>query len=187
MSKVLKWIFRKVLGYFFQGLLFVAPIGITVYIVAVTFKFIDSLLPFSFPGLGIIVILTGITTIGLIVNLVIAQPLLGIVMRMINKMPVVKLLYTSVKDLLSAFVGKEKKFNIPAIVKVGEGIERIGFITQTDLNFLGIEQGRIAVYFPSSYGMLGELCIVDSSLVQKMEAPSSDVLKFVVSGGVSGS
>ncbi len=187
MTKFLKWIFRKIVGYFFQGLLFVAPIGITVYVVAVTFKFIDGLLPFSFPGLGIIVILTGITTIGLIANLVIAQPIYNIIMRMVDKMPVVKLLYTSVKDLLSAFVGKEKKFNIPAIVKVAEGIERIGFITQTDLKFLGIEQGRIAVYFPSSYGMLGELCIVDSGLIQKIDAPSSEVMKFVVSGGVSGS
>ena len=95
-------------------------------------------------------------------------------------------IYSSVKDLLSAFVGKERKFDKPVLVSLDkEGVlKRLGFITSDDLNDLGITD-RIAVYLPSSYGVLGELYVVPKEKIELIDANSADVMKFIVSGGVT--
>ena len=67
--------------------------------------------------------------------------------------PLVKIIYTSIKDFMSAFVGKEKKFTEPVLVKVNvnSDLEMLGFITQHDLTALGINSAKVAVYIPYSY------------------------------------
>jgi uncharacterized membrane protein len=106
---------------------------------------------------------------------------------MMEKAPLVKVIYTSLKDLLSAFVGKEKKFNQPVLVKINgtDEIMRLGFITQEDLTFIGIEDRFVAVYFPHSYNFSGNLLIVPRKNVIKVSGPSAEVMKFIVSGGVT--
>ena len=47
---------KKLMNYFFQGLLYIVPIVVTLYVVLWTFRKIDGILPFQFPGLGLIVI-----------------------------------------------------------------------------------------------------------------------------------
>jgi uncharacterized membrane protein len=103
-----------------------------------------------------------------------------------KKAPLIKMIYTSVKDLLSAFVGGEKKFSQPVIVKLDEKgvLHRFGFITSESLEELGVED-MVAVYLPSSYGMLGELYVVPRKQINPIEANSADVMKFIVSGGIS--
>lgn len=103
-----------------------------------------------------------------------------------NKAPLFKIIYTSVKDLLSAFVGKERKFDMPVLVNVDSAghLQRLGFVTTKDLSHLGLEN-KVSVYLPSSYGMLGELVIVDQSQVTFIQANSAEIMKFIVSGGVT--
>jgi uncharacterized membrane protein len=105
----------------------------------------------------------------------------------LNKVPLLKTLYTSIKDLLSAFVGTKKRFNEPVLVNVGSGggLQKIGFITEKDLSDLGIPNTKIAVYLPHSYAFSGNLFIVDASAVSPIDAKASDVMKFIVSGGVT--
>ena len=107
--------------------------------------------------------------------------------KLLDKTPLVSLIFKSVKDLLSAFVGTEKKFNRPVLVKINKSadVERLGFITQDNMNDLGIEDKKIAVYLPSSYGILGDLYIVPSKNVTPIDTNSTEVMKFIVSGGVS--
>jgi len=63
-------------------------------------------------------------------------------------------------------------------------LNRLGFITSTDINDLGIKD-KIAVYLPSSYGVLGELYIIPATHIKPIDANSADVMKFIVSGGVT--
>jgi len=177
---------KRIIGYFFQGLLYAVPLGLTIYLFVLVFQFLDGLFPFEFPGLGILIILVLITLIGFIGQWVISQPIISIFTKIIDKMPLVKVIYSSIKDLLSAFVGKEKKFTSPVLVKISanQDIERIGFITQKSLDDLNIEN-KIAVYIPSSYGLLGELFIVPKKNVTALDMHPADVMKFIVSGGVS--
>jgi uncharacterized membrane protein len=96
-------------------------------------------------------------------------------------------IYSSVKDLIEAFVGEKKRFNQPVLVTVNNNpvVQRIGFITENDLSELGLEKEKMAVYLPFSYGFNGQLLIVDSENVRKLDASGTEMMKFVISGGVT--
>ncbi len=189
---------KKLVQYFLQGTLYIAPIAVTVYLIIISFTWLDNLLrdlkifqegwiaKYSFPGIGLLMILGSITIIGFIGQKLITAPISNFFIRILDKAPLIKVIYTSVKDLLSAFVGKEKKFDKPVLVQLDqEGIlNRLGFITTTDLSNLGIFE-KTAVYLPSSYGVLGELYIVPSDKITHLEANSAEMMKFIVSGGVA--
>jgi uncharacterized membrane protein len=99
--------------------------------------------------------------------------------------PLFKLIYSSIRDLLEAFVGEDKKFNEPVLVDMGQGgIRQIGFLTQHDLKAIGLESD-VAVYFPLSYSFAGKVMIVPREKIQPLDMKASDAMKFVVSGGVS--
>lgn len=186
---------NKIIRYFLQGLLLISPIAITIYAIYVSFQFIDGLLiqyltdliGFKIPGLGLIIILTFITLIGIIGSSVILMPLLKSLDRIISQAPLVKIIYTSIKDFMSAFVGKDKKFTEPVLVKFDKNIdlERLGFITQHDLTGLGIEENKVAVYLPHSYTFSGNLVIVPVENIKPLNANSTEVMKFIVTAGVT--
>jgi len=184
-----------IINYFFQGLIYIAPLSATVYILVKTFQYIDGILGdyvtewlgFYTFGLGILVMLGGITLVGFLGSTIIFKPLLVVFDRLISKAPLIKIIYTSVKDLLSAFVGQKKKFSEPVLIKenINSDMEKIGFITAYDLSKLGIPEGKVAVYLPYSYNVSGMLVIVPVANVKRLEANSTDVMKFVVSAGVT--
>jgi len=64
-------------------------------------------------------------------------------------------------------------------------IQRIGFVTENDLTELGLGKEKMAVYLPFSYGFNGQLVIVESNNVQKLDASGTEMMKFVISGGVT--
>jgi uncharacterized membrane protein len=117
--------------------------------------------------------------------MLITQPLFDMVEEWLMTIPLVSIIYSSIKDLMSAFVGDKKKFNTPIIVKLSESIYRLGFMTQDDLTVLE-EAGLVAVYFPHSYNFSGNSYLVPRENVRVLKnVHSSEVMKFIVSGGVS--
>lgn len=175
---------KKVLGYFLQGLLYTLPIAATIYVVYKAIVFIDGILPIKIPGLGILILLASITLIGFFGGVLIANRILKLE-KLLDRVPLIKIIYTSVKDLLSAFVGKKKRFTEPVLVKMEANVERLGFITQKDLSDLGISNDKIGVYIPFSYAVTGNLIIVPKNCVTPVDANSSDIMKFIISGGVT--
>jgi uncharacterized membrane protein len=177
--------YRRILTYFFRGLLFVVPIGLTIYVITLIIQFLDGILPIPIPGLGILIMLAFITFVGFLASIFITKPLFEVFERWVFKIPLINILYTSIKDLMSAFVGDKKKFNIPVIVKLSENMSRLGFITQDDLSLLE-EENLVAVYFPHSYNFSGNLYLVPRENVRILKnVKSADVMKFIVSGGIS--
>ncbi|MCD6565189.1 MAG: DUF502 domain-containing protein [Bacteroidales bacterium] len=187
---------KRVAGYFVQGLLFIAPIGVTVYVVYLVFKFIDNLLktyidpvlPINIPGVNLLVVLIVIALLGFLGKSIIASPVRAFFAKLLKKAPLIKIIYTSIRDLLSAFVGKERKFNKPVLVRVNtiSNLEKLGFLTQEDLSSLGIKEKKVAVYFPHSYNFSGEMFIVPVEHVTPVKVPSAEVMKIIISGGVAG-
>jgi uncharacterized membrane protein len=187
--------FRALVGYFFQGLLYLAPISITLYIIYYAFVYIDGLLDeyimeylgFNIPGLGILIILISIALIGFILSSIIFRPLWRILERLLLRAPLVKIIYTSVKDLLEAFVGQKKKFTEPVLVKINNttDLQKIGFITARDLDILGLGNEKVAVYLPHSYAFSGNLFIAPVENITPINAPPAEVMKFIVSAGVT--
>ena len=185
---------KKLIGYFLQGLLYILPIVVTIYVIIALMRYVNRLLSgiSFFAGstngmwIGLLLIIIIITIIGWLLPVMIKTPLVQFMQRTINSTPLVGIIYTSVKDLMSAFVGKKRKFGTPVLVSMdNEGImHRLGFITQETTEQLGVE-GMMAVYMPSSYGLLGDLVIVPESKVRKLDSTSADMMKFIVSGGVT--
>jgi len=178
---------KKIINYFLQGLLYIVPISVTLYVVYWTFQKIDGILPFQFPGLGLIVIIALITFIGFAGSVIIASPINSFFQRLLRKAPLLKTIYSSMKDLMQTFVGKKKGFNQAVLIKLYENstIERIGFITNEDLSSLGIKGGKILVYLPHSYAFSGQLFVVEKSYITPIDKPSSEIMKLIVSGGVT--
>lgn len=182
------------MNYFLQGLLYTAPIGITAYIIYVVFKFTNSILDdvlenflkIDIPGLGLIVIFFFLVLIGIIGRSIFAQPFKILFKHLLEKAPLLKLIYSALNDLLSAFVGKEKKFNKPVLVLVNpiSNLEKLGFLTAEDLSKID-EKDKVAVYFPHSYNFSGELFIVPKTQIRPIDINPAVVMKFIVSGGVS--
>jgi uncharacterized membrane protein len=189
-----KVVSKKVIDYFLQGLLLVAPFGLTFYFIYICFikindlaqDHIDKVLPFRIPGLGFLLLFILITTVGYFGHKLLSQPIKLLIEKLIAKVPFIQVVYSSIRDFLSAFVGKEKKFTQPVLVKINKisDLEKIGFLTSTDLNELGIKDS-VAVYFPHSYAFSGELFIVPSNQVKPLDIPPAEAMKFVVSGGIS--
>lgn len=140
--------------------------------------------PVYIPGLGILNVLVVIMIAGILVTNVITDPIKKWFYRWLNRLPLFKFLYSSIKDLTEAFVGEEKKFNEPVLVEAN-GMKRIGFLTQKDLSKISLP-GHVAVYFPWSYSFAGQVVIVTTDQVQHLDMNAADAMKFVISGGVSG-
>jgi len=183
--------------YFVNGLLFLIPLAATVYVVYWVFSTVDGAMrtlilgengqDWWISGLGVVISLAVITGVGVLTSLFITKPILQLIEKLFSRLPLVKLLYSSVKDLIGAFVGDKKKFDQPVLVNLmpGSSVKTMGFITRKSLKMFSL-QNEVAVYCPHSYNFSGMLLIVPADQIQLLDADSSEVMAFIVSGGVSG-
>lgn len=187
--------FPRLVRYFFQGLLYIAPISVTIWAILLVFNYVDDavvvhierLAGFKIPGLGVVTLLAVITFMGFLGSTFVFRPFMRYFDYVISRAPLIKIIYSAVKDFMQAFVGQQKKFTEPVMVKLHPeyGIERMGFITSHDLSHLGTGQEKVAVYFPSSYTVLGELYFVPETLVRALKVSPAEAMKYVISGGVT--
>ena len=109
------------------------------------------------------------------------------VSNIFNKVPLVKMLYSAIKDLVEAFAGEKKKFDKPVLVTLGTSsyAKIVGFMTRENLDNLGLED-HVAVYLPQSYNFAGNVLIFPKEAVKPLDIESSELMTFIVSGGVAG-
>lgn len=185
---------KAIIKYFMQGLLYLVPITVTLWVIIFAFNYLDSLvkpyetqyLGFEIPGLGLVILALVIVFIGFLGSTIIFNPLISLVERVINRAPLIKDIYSAIKDLLGAFVGSKKKFNAPVLVTMNEtGLKRIGFVTREKMDNMNIPEGYMVVYLPYSYGVMGTVIVVKEEMVETINQSSTDVMKFIVSGGVT--
>ncbi|MBS1544443.1 MAG: DUF502 domain-containing protein [Bacteroidetes bacterium] len=177
----------KIARYFFNGTLFIVPLVATGYFFVQAFQWLDSRLNLPYPGVGFLIIIGVITLFGYLTSNFAFQTMANWFEQVINRIPFVKLIYSSIKDLLAAFVGDKRKFNTPVLVTINKEntIHRVGFITQSDLSDLGLPD-MVVVYFPQSYAFAGDHFVVSKENVKPLNVPGSIAMKFIVSGGISG-
>ena len=188
--------------YFLRGLLYIIPLSLTIWIffflvkyvgqmmtpiVNEVNKFIDLDLNWLSTVLAVIIICVLVIIIGYLGSILISTPINTIFKKILKKAPLVQTIYTSIKDLMQTFVGDKKGFSEPVLVKVYENstIERIGFVTSEDIKSLNIKDGKVLVYMPHSYAISGQLFVVDKKDVKRIDCSSGEVMKLVVSGGVT--
>jgi uncharacterized membrane protein len=195
---------RKLLQYFFQGVIIIAPIGITLYVVIWLFNLVDNFLPNilydlfpklmtepdgtirTIPGLGFLLVVVLVTLMGWISSSFIVSRIVDVLDKVLEQTPGIKYIYTSVKDFLEAFGGNRKKFDRPVLVSVdAPDTWRIGFLTQSDVTHFELTD-HFAVYVPLSYALTGVVYFVPKEKVRPINnMNSAEAMKFVISGGVT--
>ncbi|MBK9420470.1 MAG: DUF502 domain-containing protein [Flavobacteriales bacterium] len=178
---------RFLMGYFFRGLLLVVPVAVISMVAFEALRWLDQIVKVDVPGLGILIILSSIIVIGWLGSTFLYQRLAEIGDDLLRRVPFLKTVYDALKDLMEGLVGSKKKFDRPVLVTPldGSGLAQLGFLTQEDLSHLGIDRTHVAVYVPYSFAWSGRLFIVPASSVTPVDAKAAEVMKFILSGGVT--
>lgn len=185
----------------FQGLVALLPAILTLYILfwlvrsaeTVLGGLLQVLLPAGWylPGLGLLAGLLGTFLFGLALNAFLVKRILNLGEEFMNRIPLVKTLYGSLKDFIGFFTAKhDSKFSQVVTVDLNLGgtpMRMIGFVTRSDFSDLpsGIGcEGEVAVYLPLSYQIGGYTVIVPRSSVHKVDISTHRAMGFVVTGGM---
>lgn len=176
----------RLLNYFVRGLIVVAPLALTVYVCVVIFTTIDSWLGLPIRGVGFLVTLALITLVGFLASTFVTRSLITALDSLLERLPFVRLLYSSAKDMLNAFVGEKRRFDKPVLVSLSEdgGVRVLAFLTSESLATFGFAD-HVSVYMPQSYGLAGHILVVPANRVERINADASAVMAFIISGGVT--
>jgi uncharacterized membrane protein len=190
--------FSRLLQYFLQGLLVMAPVAITIYAVYWIVSSIDSQIPLFTEkgpdgkiyvqnyGLGFLIVIAAICLIGYLSSFFIKNRIFNLFDSLLVRTPGIRLIYSTVKDFFEAFAGEKKKFNKPALANIDDSdVWRVGFITQEDAVNFGFDE-YVAVYIPMAYSIAGNVYLLPRSRVRPItDVNATDAMKFAISGGVT--
>ena len=173
---------------FFKGVIILAPLAVTFYLIILVFTKIDALVPWVPQGVGFLIIVLAVTGIGFLgTRWFLGKVVFDFIEHLLERTPGIKHIYSSVKDVLDSFVGDKRKFNRPVWVRTNADPElwRVGFLTQDDMSHLGLHE-MVAVYLPHSYAISGWVIVVRGDNIKPITTMNAaDAMKFAVSGGIS--
>ncbi len=190
--------YSKLLQYFLQGLLILAPVAITMYALYFVVSTIDGWIPIFSTidengrvhvqnyGLGFIIIIGAIISIGYFSSFFITGRLVSFMDKLMQKTPGLKHIYSTTKDFFEAFAGDKKKFTQNVLANIDDNdVWRMGFITRNDMSDFGL-QDFVAVYVPMAYSVAGNVYIIPKTRIKPItNISSTQTMKFAVSGGVT--
>jgi len=196
-------LFARLRAYFFAGVLVTAPIAITIYLAWSVVSWVDesvlplipakynpeTYLPFSVPGIGLVVLLVFMTAVGAITAGMVGRMIVGYGERILSRMPVIRSVYSATKQIFETMLAKKSTaFREVVLVEFPRtGMWSIGFIT-------GVTEGEVQeltdeevlnVYIPTTPNPTsGFLCFVPRSEVYPLSMTVEEGIKLVVSGGI---
>jgi uncharacterized membrane protein len=196
---------KKIIRFFIQGLIILAPIAITVWAIIASFNFVDNLLPNlihnifpslihkdaegnlkKIPGLGFIVIILFVILVGWISSNFLMGSFISFFDQWMERTPVIKFIYSSTKDFFEAFAGDKRKFNKAVLANVfAEDVWIVGFLTDEEMHKFDMGVNMVAVYVPQAYNFAGQLYVLPREKVRKIDKiTSGEAMKYAVTGGV---
>jgi uncharacterized membrane protein len=178
---------KRLVDSFLKGCLVLVPTATTFYVVWLVLRKLDAIVPLPFPGLGLVLTIAAITAIGWVASNVVGRRVVGWVESMLRNLPVVRLLFTSLKDLMGAFVGEKRTFDKPVLLRLDDAgtLRLLGFVTCEHFEDPRLA-GHVAVYLPQSYNFAGNVLVVPRARIEPIDADGAEFMTFIVSGGVSG-
>ena len=181
---------KKLIGYFIKGLVIFVPMVLTVFLLIWAFSSLDAgfraLFRIDIPGVGLLLTVVLIVVVGFIASNFLGRRLFALIEKVFTGLPLIKLLYSAVKDMIEAFAGEKKSFDKPVIATIAPGgaAKVVGFVTQESLENFGLLD-HVAVYVPQSYNFAGNVVLFPKEAVKPLSIESSQAMTFIVSGGVS--
>lgn len=183
---------------FFTGLAAVLPVLLTFYILvwlgakaeSVFGGTLNLLLPQHWykPGMGLVAGVVFIFLVGLTLRAWVVRRFFSLGERLLNRIPLVKAIYGSIRDLMNFFGGKDQGFSQVVLVRLGDTqMKLLGFVTREDFNDLpaGLAgEGEVAVYMPMSYQIGGYTVLLPRSAIEPVNMSMQEAMKFAVTGGM---
>jgi uncharacterized membrane protein len=180
--------FRKIFRYFIQGVIILAPIGITAYVLWWLFNKIDGILePYiRIPGVGFVIIIVFVILVGWVSSHFLMGSFINFFDTWMERTPGVKFIYTSTKDFFEAFAGEKRKFNKAVLANVfADDVWIVGFLTDDEMEKFDLGADKVAVYVPQAYNFAGQLYILPRDKVKKIDRiTAGEAMKYSVTGGV---
>lgn len=177
---------------FFRGILFLAPITLTIYIVYTVFQSVDRLGNQIFgawmgskmlTGIGFLLTIALIILAGYLSSVWIGSTVFRWIEKLFRKSPFVRGIYSMIREILHFFWGDKKFFSKVVLVSFpAAGYKKIGFVTQEA--FLGRDQNQVVVYLPNSFQIAGTMIIVPKENIEILDMKPEDALKLILSGGI---
>ena len=188
---------RKIGRIFLTGLLTVLPLVVTVYftvwLLNVMERFFGKQVMFLLPdewyrtGMGLVLAIVVVFAVGVLMNGIVFRRLFGWTEWLLLEIPLVRSVYTALRDLLGLFAQhKEPALQVVAVALPGN-IRLLGFVTRADFSDAppGIAQpGEVAVYLPMSYQLGGYTVFVPKSALTPVDMSREEAMKFVLTAGL---
>ena len=190
-------------GYFFAGMLVTAPIAITVYVALLLISFVDervfslippvynpeTYLPFSVPGIGVVLMIVILTLIGAVAAGYLGKMLLRFSDRLLNRMPIVRSIYGVAKQVVETVVSnKSVAFREVVLLEYPRsGIWTIGFLTGRSVDQIGqtVDHNLVNVFVPTTPNPTsGFLLFLPESDVHRLPMSVEEGIKLVISAGI---
>ncbi|RFU63279.1 DUF502 domain-containing protein [Bacillus sp. V59.32b] len=187
---------KTILRNFINGILTIVPIILVIYVVYKTFMFLDGILgnvlkPYLkddyIPGIGLLVTIVLITVLGWLSTKFLTGTIFRLIDRLLEKIPIVKTIYSIIKDTINSFLGEKKSFSKVALITIpGTEIKSMGFITTEDLASLHDPlKDHVAVYIQQTFQVAGFTFLIPKDQVEIIDVKSEDAMKFILSGGMT--
>ena len=187
---------KVILRSFINGVLTIVPIILVVYVVFKTFMFLDSILgnvlkPYLqndyIPGIGLLATFALITVLGWMSTKFLTGTIIRLLDRLLENIPIVKTIYSVIKDTFHSFLGEKKSFSKVALITIpGTDIKSIGFITTEDLeSFYNPLKDYTAVYIQQTFQIAGVTLLIPKDQIEIIDVKAEDAMKFILSGGMT--
>ncbi len=188
---------RKIARYFFQGVLVLVPIALTLYLVVYGVLWIDSgvndliekIVDRRFPGVGVPLVLAVIFITGWLVQLWLFRKLWRLADWIFEKLPLVKSIYTAIRDTLAFLFGGQESFDTVVYLEIpGADMGVLGFVTNENPGEkTGLEMDdRVAVYIPMAFNVGGYTLYIPRDQLKPVKMSVEGAMAFVLSGGAGG-
>jgi uncharacterized membrane protein len=195
---------QRLRAYLFAGILITAPISLTIYLAWLVVHFVDErvnsllprdynpnhYLPFSVPGLGLLIVLLSLILIGGFAAGLIGRAFLRISEGVVHRTPVVRSIYGAIKQIFHTILAdRAQAFRQVVLVEFPRaGLWRIGFVTGTTPGKAQdvVPGGLVNVFIPGTPNpTAGFLVLVPKDEAIEIDLTAEEAIKLVVSGGLA--
>ncbi len=142
------------------------------------------------PGMGLLAAVAITILVGLLTHVILFQRLFALGEAILNRLPLVKSLYSAIKDFMAYFSPDNKAaMNKVVLVQLpGQAFELLGFVTREDFSRLPVQlsvDDPVAVYLPFSYQIGGYTLFLPRTCLTPVDMSFEEAMKLVLTGAVA--